>query len=41
LLSFAHRHRIVHRDIKPHNVVVGLDNRVKVTDFGIARSETS
>src|SRR6201997_5629935 len=40
-LAFAHRHGIVHRDIKPHNVVVARDGRVKVTDFGIARSGTS
>src|SRR5438034_11848189 len=37
-LSFAHRNAIVPRDIKPHNVVVGPDGRLKVTDFGIARS---
>src|ERR1700731_4000057 len=32
-LGFAHRNAIVHRDIKPHNIVVGLDGRLKVTDF--------
>jgi eukaryotic-like serine/threonine-protein kinase len=40
-LAYAHEHDIVHRDVKPSNIMVVRDGHVKITDFGIARMESA
>jgi serine/threonine-protein kinase len=39
--AFAHRHGVIHRDFKPHNVILDDEGTAKVTDFGIARAGAS
>lgn len=40
-LEVAHNNHIVHRDIKPQNIIISREGKVKVTDFGIAKATTS
>ena len=40
-LDYAHSRGVIHRDVKPANIIITADNQVKITDFGIARLDSS